>query len=122
MFPLFKKDESVKPRFLFTQQHRDQQLEWNDEIVLHKLFTGDKTVSPEALIVTVARLMVDEKNQPIPEEKAVKILGKMKKPDREETFAKLIEAVKDEFLPNPTGGDSSLPSKVGQETATPPNG
>lgn len=118
----FLKDKNVKVKFMFTQQYREQHLDWDDEITLYKMATGEKLIDPQSIKFLTAHLMVDENNQPVPEEKALKILGKMNKPDRDEVFAKLGQAIRDNAFPNLTGSDSNLPSTAGQETATLPNG
>lgn len=121
MFPFLKK-EDPKIRFTFDQQHRDLYVSWDDEIVLYKLMRGEKDVNPEAIKYMAAHLMIDEKGQSIPEDKALKILGKLNRVDQKEIFAELVKTINESIIPNSTGGDSTLPGAVGQEPETPPNG
>lgn len=121
MFPLFKKDVKPVIRFLFTKQHRDQVMTWDDEITIYKIGTQATDISPEAVKILTAHFMVDETNQAIPEERALKILGKLNKIDREEVFAKLQAAIVEAIVPKANGSDSSSKPDPGS-AETLPNG
>lgn len=126
MMNFLKKDEPVKIRFCFTKEHREQNMTWDDEIVMYQLAKTEgedaKDIDPLAIKIMAAHLMVDEKQNPIPEEKALKVLGKLNTPDRNAAFAKLKEAVQESIIPKEIGSDSTLPTQAGQATGTLPNG
>lgn len=94
---------------------------WDDEITLYKIGTGVKDISPEAVKFLTAHFMVDENNQVIPEEKALRVLGKLNKIDREDVFAKLQAAIVEAVVPKANGSDSSSKPDPGS-AGTLPNG
>ncbi len=114
MFDFLQKDTKIRLSVDF------EELTWDDLETLEKIRSNQIPVA--GLKTLAAHCMVDENGVPVPEDKALKILGKLKKKDREEVLTKFFDAMQEALVPNPKGSDSTLPLSVGQEAATLPVG
>lgn len=118
MFP-FLKEKTVKIRFLFDGELRKKRMTWDDLETLELMQEGQS--SPRRLKLLAAHFMVDEKNQPISEEQALKTLGKLTEEEIKDVLAQFTQAIQEAAVPNASGPSLTSTPKAGSEE-TPPAG
>lgn len=121
MFPFLNKDKPVKIRFYFGNQAENRKrLTWDDLETIEGMQNGD--VSSKGVKQLAARFMADEKNQYLPFDRALKILGALSADDIGDVLRQFTEALNSTAV-NPTSGNGSRsPSEAGQAAETLPAG
>ena len=120
MFPsLFnKKDKPVKIKFLFDTEAIKKRFTVFDKITFEHLQGGVEET--ERLVILMSHFMVDEKNEPISEEKGISTIVRLNQIDYADVAKKFIEAMQEVAIPKASGSSSNLPSDRGQEVPLPP--
>ena len=117
MFSLWNKDKPVKIRFYFDAETRRKRLTWDDLETVELMQEG--RVSIGRLKELAARFMVDEKNEYLPHEKAVKVLGSLVEADIQDVLTQFVAALNEAAVPKASGNGSNSPSEAGQATPFP---
>jgi hypothetical protein len=115
MFPFLNKDKPVKITFYFDKSQK--RMTWDDLNTVEMMQEGN--VSATRLMSFAARFMANEKNQYLPYEKAVKILGSLNEADIADVIRQFTEALQGTAVPNASGKPSPSPSDPGPATASP---
>lgn len=115
MFPLFKRNEPAKVRFVFDGVH----VIWQDIKIIGRI--QEQKASPEDIQTLMSHFMVDEKGDWMDEDKAVRLLDRLKQDEIKEVTTKFMEALQEASIPKANGNGSSLPSDPGP-AETFPNG
>lgn len=114
MLNFLSKDKPVKIRFYFDAETNKKRFTVFDKITIEKYL-----IDTERVIILMSHFMVDDKDQPIPEDKAFKTLERLNQEDFADVSQKFINGLQESALPNPNGSDSNLPSAVGQVETLP---
>lgn len=118
MFDFLSKDKPVKIRFYFeNQQQNRKRLTWDDLNTVEMMREGE--VSARGLMALAARFMADEKNNYLPHEKAMKILGGLNNEDIQSVLKQFTEGMEQAAVPNMNGSASNLTPKAGSEGTLP---
>lgn len=117
MLPFLKKeDKPTVINFLFD----GEQVSYEDIKILHKLQNGN--TDPELLQILMAHFMVDEKGNYLPEEKAIRIIDKLKGKEIADLQAKFLAAFQEASIPKANGRPSNSPSTAGTPASPYPDG
>jgi hypothetical protein len=121
MFNFLNKDKPVKIRFFFNNEHRRKNMTWDDKETIEMIQEGERSQMNRRLKLLMAHFMVDENNQAIPEDVALKILGRLNEEDQEEVARQFTETMQNSAVP-PTNGSNSIQLQEAGLMTTLPDG
>jgi len=119
MFAFLKKPET-KIDFLIDMQNRRERMTWKYLKIVERMQKG--TAGSEDIQILAAHFMVDDKDEYLSEEKAIKILDDLPQDEIIEVLGKFTEAISNSAVPKASGSNSRLPSEVGLAAEKLPNG
>lgn len=117
MFPFLKKDEPDKIYFLLDETKMRDRWDWGDDISFERLVA--RTITNEQLRDFAARFVTDEKGNFLPEEKAKKLLDRIKKAEQPQVLTQFAEAIREALVPNLKGSGLHSPSEATPDKTLP---
>lgn len=117
MFPFLNKDKAVKIRFFLSPETNKKQFTVFDQITFERYQNGQ--ASNERFYILMSHFMVDEKNQFLGEEKAMRVLEKLSTEEAEQTIRQFLEAFQESAVPKANGSGSTLTPIPGQVETLP---
>ncbi len=119
MLDFLNKNKPVKIRFYFDRDTNKKRFTVYDQITMERARNGER--STERFIVLMSHFMVDDKNEPIPEDKAQRTLVNLTAEDFEKVRDQFVEGMEQAAIPKANGSGSNSTSTAGSEE-TLPNG
>lgn len=119
MFPNLFKAKNVKITFLIDRSNLRKRMEWEDADVFDMIQAGQRPSNRQLRLLT-SRFMVDEKNEYLSTEQALKVLGSLKLEETDDVIKKFMEAFTGSTIPPVSGNGSNLPSVAGPVPTFPP--